>query len=125
VVSNFDVQAQTSPGIEIYSDSSQIMSFCYIDELLEAMVLTMHTGYDFIGPVNIGRPGEFSMLEPAELVLKLTGPNSKIVFKPLPQNDPERHQPDVSLTKSVLNWEPKVRLKVGLREKSTYFKANF
>jgi UDP-glucuronate decarboxylase len=123
VVSNFIVQALKNQDITIYGDGSQTRSFCYMDDLLEAMVRTMNTGDDFTGPVNIGNPGEFPMLELAELVLKLTGSKSKIIFQPLPQDDPKQRQPDITLAKSALGWEPKVRLEDGLKETIAYFKT--
>lgn len=123
VVSNFIVQALRNQDITIYGDGSQTRSFCYMDDLLEAMVRAMNTGDDFTGPVNIGNPGEFSMLELAELVLKLTGSKSKIIFQPLPQDDPKQRQPDISLAKAMLNWEPKVKLEDGLKETIAYFRT--
>ena len=121
VVSNFIVQALRNEDITIYGDGSQTRSFCYMDDLLEAMVRAMNTGDEFTGPVNIGNPGEFSMLELAELVLKLTGSKSKIIFQPLPQDDPKQRQPDITLAKSALGWEPKVKLEDGLKETIGYF----
>jgi UDP-glucuronate decarboxylase len=123
VVSNFIVQALKNQDITIYGDGSQTRSFCYVDDLLEAMVRAMNTGDDFTGPVNIGNPGEFSMLELAELVLKLTQSKSKIIFQPLPQDDPKQRQPDITLAKSVLGWEPKVKLEEGLKETIMHFRA--
>jgi UDP-glucuronate decarboxylase len=125
VVSNFIVQALKNQDITIYGDGSQTRSFCYVDDLLEAMVRAMNTGDDFTGPVNIGNPGEFSMLELAELVLKLTKSKSKIIFQPLPQDDPKQRQPDISLAKSALGWEPKVKLEDGLKETIRYFQNFF
>jgi UDP-glucuronate decarboxylase len=122
VVSNFIVQALKSEDITIFGDGSQTRSFCYVDDLLEAMVRAMSTGSDFTGPVNIGNPGEVAMLELAELVLKLTKSKSKIVNQPLPQDDPRQRKPDIRLAKEVLEWEPKVRLEDGLREVISYFK---
>ena len=122
VVSNFIVQALKNQDITIYGDGSQTRSFCYMDDLLEAMMRTMNTGDEFTGPVNIGNPGEFSMLELAELVLKLTQSKSKIIFQPLPQDDPKQRQPDITLAKSALGWEPKVKLEDGLKETIRYFK---
>jgi UDP-glucuronate decarboxylase len=125
VVSNFIVQALKGQDITIYGDGSQTRSFCYMDDLLEAMVRTMNTGDDFTGPVNIGNPGEFSMLELAELVLKITGSKSKIIFQPLPQDDPKQRQPDISLAKAALDWEPKVKLEEGLKSTIAYFRNLF
>jgi UDP-glucuronate decarboxylase len=121
VVSNFIVQALKNQDITIYGDGSQTRSFCYMDDLLEAMVRAMNTGDEFTGPVNIGNPGEFSMLELAELVLKLTGSKSRIIFQPLPQDDPRQRKPDITLAKSALGWEPKVKLEEGLKETIAYF----
>ena len=121
VVSNFIVQALKGQDITIYGDGSQTRSFCYIDDLLEAMVRTMNTGDEFTGPINIGNPGEFSMLELAELVLKITGSKSKIIFQPLPQDDPKQRQPDITLAKSIIGWAPKVGLEEGLKATISYF----
>jgi UDP-glucuronate decarboxylase len=123
VVSNFIVQALKGQDITIYGDGSQTRSFCYRDDLVEAMMRAMNTGDDFTGPVNIGNPGEFSMLELAELVLKITGSKSKIIFPPLPQDDPRQRQPDIALAKSALGWEPKVKLEDGLKETIAYFRG--
>ena len=123
VVSNFIVQALKGEDITIFGTGEQTRSFCYVDDLLEAMVRTMNTGDDFTGPVNIGNPGEFTMIELAEIVLNLTGSKSKLVFKPLPQDDPKQRQPDISLAKNVLDWEPKIRLEDGLRETIDFFRS--
>lgn len=123
VVSNFIVQALKGEDITIFGTGEQTRSFCYVDDLLEAMVRAMNTADDFTGPVNIGNPGEFTMIELAELVIKLTGSKSKLVFKLLPQDDPKQRQPDISLAKNVLGWEPKIRLEDGLRETIVYFKT--
>lgn len=123
VVSNFIVQALKGEDITIFGTGEQTRSFCYVDDLLEAMVRTMNTADDFTGPVNIGNPGEFTMIELAELVLKLTASKSKLVFKPLPQDDPKQRQPDISLAKSALGWSPKVALADGLEETIRYFKS--
>ncbi len=122
VVSNFIVQALKGEDITIYGDGSQTRSFCYVDDLLEAMVRAMNTGSDFTGPVNIGNPTEFTMLELAELVLKLTKSKSRMVNQPLPQDDPKQRKPDIGLAKAALGWEPKVNLEDGLRETISYFK---
>ena len=122
VVSNFIVQALRGEDITIYGDGSQTRSFCYVDDLLEAMVRAMNTGSDFTGPVNIGNPTEFTMLELAELVLKLTKSKSRIVNQPLPQDDPKQRKPDIGLAKAALGWVPKVNLEEGLRETISYFK---
>ncbi len=122
VVSNFIVQALRGEDITIYGDGSQTRSFCYADDLLEAMVCAMNTASEFTGPVNIGNPTEFTMLELAELVLKLTKSKSRIVNQPLPQDDPKQRKPDIGLAKAALGWEPKVNLEEGLRETISYFK---
>jgi len=122
VVSNFIVQALSGKDITIYGDGSQTRSFCYVDDLLEAMVRAMNTGSEFTGPVNIGNPTEFTMFELAELVLKLTKSKSRIVNQPLPQDDPKQRKPDIRLAKEALGWEPKVRFEDGLRETISYFK---
>jgi UDP-glucuronate decarboxylase len=122
VVSNFIVQALKGEEITIYGDGSQTRSFCYVDDLLEAMVRTMNTADEFTGPVNIGNPGEFSMLELANSVLRLTGSQSKISFKPLPADDPKQRQPDISLATKILDWGPTVSLDDGLKETIAYFR---
>jgi len=122
VVSNFIVQALKGEDITIYGDGSQTRSFCYVDDLLEAMVCAMNTASEFTGPVNIGNSTEFTMLELAELVLKLTKSKSRIVNQPLPQDDPKQRKPDIGLAKAALGWEPKVNLEEGLRETISYFK---
>ncbi|MCB9015489.1 MAG: SDR family oxidoreductase [Lentimicrobiaceae bacterium] len=123
VVSNFIVQALKGEDITVYGDGSQTRSFCYYDDLLNGMVKLMNTGDDFTGPVNVGNPHEFTILELAEKVIKLTGSSSKIVKKPLPSDDPLQRQPDISLAKSKLGWEPKVELEEGLIKTIEYFKG--
>jgi UDP-glucuronate decarboxylase len=123
VVSNFIVQALKGEDITIYGDGSQTRSFCYVDDLIDGMVKLMNSPADFTGPVNIGNPGEFTMLELAECILSLIGSNSKIVFMPLPQDDPKQRQPDISLAKKELHWEPKTPLHEGLQKAITYFKS--
>ncbi|MDR2917019.1 MAG: SDR family oxidoreductase [Tannerella sp.] len=122
VVSNFIVQALTGKNITIYGDGTQTRSFQYIDDLVEGMIRMMNTGDDFTGPVNIGNPGEFSMLELANEVIRLTGSKSKIIFEPLPQDDPKQRQPDISLAFEKLDgWKPTFRLEEGLMKTITYF----
>ncbi len=123
VVSNFIVQALRGQDITIYGSGEQTRSFCYVDDLIEAFVRTMATADDFTGPVNIGNPGEFTMLELAEMILKLTGSRSKLVFEPLPADDPRQRQPDIALAREQLAWEPKVGLDDGLRETIRYFRG--
>jgi UDP-glucuronate decarboxylase len=122
VVSNFIVQALTGHDITIYGDGSQTRSFCYVDDLVDAMVRMMGSPSEFTGPVNIGNPAEFTMLELAEKVLCLTGSKSKIVFEQLPQDDPKQRQPDIALAKKNLDWEPSIGLEDGLKETINYFK---
>lgn len=122
VVSNFIVQALQGKDITIYGDGSQTRSFQYVDDLVEAMIRMMNTGDDFIGPVNTGNPGEFTMLELAEKVIKLTGTKSKIVFEPLPADDPKQRQPNITLAKEKLGWEPKIQLEEGLVKTIAYFR---
>lgn len=121
VVSNFIVQALRGDDITIYGDGSQTRSFCYCDDLLEGMIRLMATPDDFTGPVNIGNPGEFTILQLAEKVLELTDSKSKIVKKDLPSDDPKQRQPDISIAKKVLDWEPKVQLEEGLSRTIAYF----
>ena len=122
VVSNFIVQALQGKDITIYGDGSQTRSFCYVDDLIDAMVRMMNSEEGFTGPVNIGNPGEFTMLELAQLVLKLSGSKSKIVHQALPADDPKQRQPNIELAKAKLAWEPKVKLEDGLKETIAYFK---
>ncbi|PLX14105.1 MAG: NAD-dependent dehydratase [Marinilabiliales bacterium] len=122
VVSNFIVQALQNKNITIYGDGNQTRSFQYVDDLLNGMISTMKTGDDFNGPVNIGNPNEFTILELAEKILKKTQSKSKIEFLPLPSDDPIQRQPDISLAKKKLNWEPKIELDEGLDKTIEYFK---
>jgi UDP-glucuronate decarboxylase len=122
VVSNFIVQALQNQDITIFGDGHQTRSFQYVDDLIEGMIRMMNTGDDFQGPVNIGNPHEFSMLELAEKVIKLTNSRSKIVYLPLPADDPTQRQPDITLARKMLgNWEPKVQLDEGLVKTIEYF----
>lgn len=122
VVSNFIVQALKSEDITIYGSGQQTRSFCYVDDLIEAMLRMMDTPADFPGPMNIGNPSEFTMLALAEKVLKLTGSRSKLVFQPLPSDDPKQRCPDIDLAKSTIDWEPKITLEDGLKETIAYFR---
>ena len=122
VVSNFIVQALKGQNITIFGDGSQTRSFCYVDDLIDAMMLMMDTPEGFTGPVNIGNPGEFTMLELAELVIKLTGARSRLEFQPLPQDDPRQRKPDISLAGEKLGWQPKVPLEEGIRRTIEYFR---
>jgi UDP-glucuronate decarboxylase len=121
VVSNFIVQALQGRDITLYGDGQQTRSFCYVDDLIDAMVMMMETGDHITGPVNVGNPGEFTMLELAELTLKLTGSKSKLLFLPLPPDDPRRRQPDITVAREILGWRPKVDLEDGLKETVAYF----
>jgi UDP-glucuronate decarboxylase len=123
VVSNFIVQALKGDPITVYGDGQQTRSFCYVSDLIEAMIRMMGSPEDFVGPVNIGNPGEFTMLELAEKVIKLTGSRSELVFQALPSDDPKQRQPDITLAKSKLGWEPNVELEAGLTETIAYFQA--
>ncbi len=122
VISNFIVQALNNQEITVYGDGLQTRSFCYIDDLIDGIILMMNSPDDFIGPVNLGNPTEFSILELAEMVVELTGNRSEIVFKPLPQDDPVRRRPDITLAKERLDWEPKVPLTEGLKKTIAYFR---
>jgi UDP-glucuronate decarboxylase len=122
VVSNFIVQALMGQDITIYGDGSQSRSFCYVDDMIEGFVRMMDSERGFSGPVNMGNPDEFTMLELAENVLRLTGSHSKLAFKPLPTDDPRQRQPDIALAREKLGWEPKVRLEDGLKQTIAYFR---
>ena len=121
VVSNFIVQALKGDPITIYGKGTQTRSFCYVDDLIEGFVRLMNTPEGFTGPVNLGNPGEFTILELAEKVIQMTGSRSQLVFNPLPKDDPTMRRPDISQAKSVLGWEPKVPLDEGLRRTIDYF----
>ena len=121
VVSNFIVQALKGNDITVYGKGDQTRSFQYVDDLVKGMIKTMETGDDFIGPVNIGNPSEFTILELAEKIIDITGSKSKIVYEPLPLDDPMQRQPDISLAKKNLNWEPSLKLEDGLVKTIHYF----
>ncbi len=123
VVSNFIVQALKGEDITIYGSGQQTRSFCYVDDMVEGFVRMMATEHGFTGPVNLGNPGEFTMLELAEKVLMLVGSKSKLVFMPLPVDDPKQRQPDITLAKTMLDWTPKVSLEDGLKETVHYFRT--
>jgi UDP-glucuronate decarboxylase len=124
VVSNFIVQALQGKDITIYGDGLQTRSFCYVDDLLDAMQAHMnHPDDNFIGPVNIGNPGEFTMWELAHKVIELTGSKSQVLQQPLPQDDPKQRRPDISQAKKMLNWEPKIPLEQGLVKTIEYFRT--
>jgi UDP-glucuronate decarboxylase len=124
VVSNFIVQALKGQPITIYGDGRQTRSFCYVDDLIDALVLLMATPDEFTGPVNVGNPNEFTILQLAQKVIELTGSKSKIVFKPLPSDDPTQRQPDIRLAQNVLKWTPVAPLDEGLRKTIGYFQTS-
>jgi UDP-glucuronate decarboxylase len=121
VVSNFIMQALRGEDITLYGDGNQTRSFCFVDDLLDAMLLMMDTPDDFPGPVNIGNATEFSMLDLAQEVLSLTKSKSKIIYMPIPSDDPRQRQPDLSLAKEKLHWEPTIPLREGLKKTIAYF----
>ncbi|MDQ5985342.1 MAG: UDP-glucuronate decarboxylase [Syntrophus sp. SKADARSKE-3] len=123
VVSNFIVQALRGQDITIYGTGNQTRSFCYVDDLIEGMIRMMATPDDVIGPVNLGNPGEFTIMELAEAVIRLTGSSSKIVYNPLPQDDPAQRQPDIAMARQLLDWQPQIALDEGLCRTIDYFKT--
>ncbi len=123
VVSNFIVQALKGEDITIYGDGNQTRSFCYVNDLIEALVRMMGTSPDVTGPVNLGNPGEFTMLELAQLILDITGSKSRLVFQKLPADDPVKRRPDISYARKLLGWEPSVQLHEGLEKTIRYFDA--
>ena len=122
VVTNFIKQALNGSDITIYGDGTQTRSFCYVDDMVRGLKKMMQSPDSFNGPVNLGNPGEFTMLELAELVLKYTGKKSKMVFKPLPSDDPTRRRPDISLAQKELGWQPEIMLHEGLQNTIKYFR---
>ncbi len=123
VVSNFIVQALTNQDITVYGDGSQTRSFCYVDDLIEGLIRMMNGPDDFVGPVNLGNPTEFTILDLAEKTIRLTGSKSKIIFKPLPQDDPLQRRPDITLAKEMLQWEPSIDVEKGLNKTIEYFRS--
>ncbi len=123
VVSNFIMQALDNRDITIYGDGKQTRSFCYVDDLLDAMVKMMETDDDVLGPINIGNPGEFTIKELAEKVIELTNSKSKIIYKDLPKDDPKKRKPDITLAQNILEWAPRVSLDYGLIKTIEYFKS--
>jgi UDP-glucuronate decarboxylase len=123
VVSNFIVQALTGQDITIYGDGSQTRSFCYVDDLIEGMFRLMTNSRGLVGPVNVGNPAEFTMLQLAELVIRLTSSKSRLVTRPLPSDDPRQRQPDITLARETLDWEPRVPLEAGLVRTIEYFRS--
>lgn len=122
VVSNFIVQALRGENLTVYGDGTQTRSFCYADDLVEGFIRLMNSGDEVLGPINLGNPGEFTMIELAEKVLRLTGSKSKLVHLPLPQDDPKQRRPDITKAKQYLGWEPTVPLEQGLEQTISYFK---
>jgi len=122
VVSNFIVQALKGEDITVYGDGKQTRSFCYVDDMIDGLIRLMNTGDDFTGPVNLGNPEEYSILELAEAIIRLTGSKSRIVFKPLPPDDPRQRCPDITLARKVLNWQPTTPLEEGLKRTIEYFR---
>jgi UDP-glucuronate decarboxylase len=123
VVSNFIVQALRGEDITLYGDGSQTRSFCYVDDLIDVILKFMASDREFTGPVNIGNPGEFTILELAEAVIELTGAKSKLVMRPLPSDDPKQRRPDITLAREKLGWEPKIVLRQGLEKTIAYFRT--
>jgi UDP-glucuronate decarboxylase len=123
VISNFIVQALKGDEITIYGEGTQTRSFCYVDDLIDGLICLMRSPADFIGPVNLGNPSEYTIRQLAEEVLRLTGSRSKLAFKPLPSDDPTQRCPDITLAKARLNWKPTVPLEDGLKETIAYFRA--
>ena len=123
VVSNFIVQALKREPITLYGDGKQTRSFCYVDDLIDGLIRLMESPASLIGPINLGNPVEFTMLELAELVLKETGSSSPLIRQPLPQDDPKQRQPDITLAKEHLGWMPKVTLREGLKPTTAYFRS--
>ncbi len=123
VVSNFIVQALTEKDITVYGDGSQTRSFCYVDDLIEGMIRMMNGPDDFIGPVNLGNPAEFTILELAKHVIRMTNSSSEIIFETLPQDDPTQRQPDITLARKQLDWEPNSGLEQGLKKTIEYFRT--
>ena len=123
VVSNFILQALKGEDITVFGDGNQTRSFCYVDDLVDGLMRLMHSPDEFTGPVNLGNPAEFSILELAQQVIELTGSKSKIVFHPLPSDDPRQRQPDISLAAEKLHWKPEVKLQEGLKKTIEYFET--
>lgn len=123
VVSNFIIQALANEDITVYGDGGQTRSFCYSSDLIDGIYKTMNSEDNFLGPVNLGNPVEYTILDFAKTILDYTKSKSKIIHKPLPQDDPTKRKPDITLAKTVLNWEPKVSLKEGIEKTTDYFKS--
>jgi UDP-glucuronate decarboxylase len=123
VVSNFIIQALQNDPITIYGDGSQTRSFCYVDDLVEGLIRLMNTPDDMTGPVNLGNPGEFTILELAEKIISLTGSRSEIIHKELPKDDPRQRRPQIELARQALQWQPAIDLSTGLKSTIAYFKG--
>ena len=123
VVSNFILQALKGEDITVFGDGKQTRSFCYVDDLVDGLMRLMNSPDEFTGPVNLGNPAEFTILELAQQVIEMTGSKSKIVFHPLPSDDPRQRQPDISLAAEKLQWQPTISLKTGLRKTIEYFES--
>ncbi|HCJ84284.1 MAG TPA: NAD-dependent dehydratase, partial [Parachlamydiales bacterium] len=123
VVSNLILQALRNEPLTIYGEGSQTRSFCYVDDLVESLILFMETDDALLGPLNLGNPDEFTILELAELILEFTGSSSKLLFSPLPSDDPKKRRPDITLAQDLLSWEPKVSLREGLKATLAYFRT--
>jgi len=121
VISNFMVQALKNKDITIYGDGSQTRSFCYVDDLVAGIIKMMHSREDLVGPLNLGNPAEFTILELAKKIINLTDSKSKIIYKPLPEDDPKRRRPNIELAEKELKWEPKIQLDEGLKKTINYF----
>ena len=121
VVSNFIVQALGNRDINVYGAGTQTRSFCYVDDLVEGLIALMHPTDDITGPINLGNPGEFTILELAEMIIKLTNSSSRVIHQPLPQDDPKQRQPDISSAINKLGWKPKIALREGLLKTIAYF----
>jgi UDP-glucuronate decarboxylase len=122
VVSNFIIQALQGKDMTIYGDGSHTRSFCYIDDMIDGLIRMMNSGDDFYGPVNLGNPGEFTILELAQIIIKLTKSNSRIIYRPLPADDPIQRKPDITLAQTKLEWSPKIELVKGLTSTIKYFR---
>ena len=121
VISNFIIQALLDKDLTVYGDGTQTRSFCYVDDLVDGLIKLMATKDQVTGPINIGNPGEFSMLELAGTIIEMTGSRSRIVHRPLPENDPRQRRPDISRAQEVLSWKPRTPLKEGLVRTIAYF----
>jgi len=123
VVSNFITQALQNKPLTIYGDGKQTRSFCYVDDLITGIIAMMHSPKEFLGPVNLGNPDEFTILQLGKLIIDLTNSKSTIIFKPLPPDDPVKRNPDIALAKTTLSWKPTIKLQEGLEKTISYFQA--